>query len=319
MAEQVAYDRDLGRITMSETESGIKVKVLYTLEDIAHIDYSRDIGSPAEEPYTRGIYPEMYRARRWLDAFVVCYTTAKETNEAFKKCIAGGLTGLRFVTDTPSASGLDPDHPLAKQKYALGDINTTLIRTHNGCTVTLYHDTQSPRPYNLIFRVQGTEGIYSGTLNKIYIHNTSGSEVLVKVIPANLYDANGTIGAAITSCRFITNPAVRDATIDQLNAAGLVAPLTLIGSAPVGMAADRPLIATGGIPPEYVFFWDLDEFQGMGKFAYTNSAGSRFNGLITLEPLAKTDDNLPFLVKTYGSMIDSWEATSYVSRGLRVA
>ncbi len=154
---------------------------------------------------------------------------------------------------------------------------------------------------------------------KIYIHNTSGSEVLVKVIPANLFDVNGTIGAAITSCRFTTNPAVRDATIDQLNAAGLVAPLTLIGSAPAGMAADRPLIATGGIPPEYVFFWDLDEFQGMGKFAYTNSAGSRFNGLITLEPLAKTDDNLPFLVKTYGSMIDSWEATSYVSRGLRVA
>jgi len=154
---------------------------------------------------------------------------------------------------------------------------------------------------------------------KIYIANTSGEEVLVKVIPANLHDSDGTIGDAITSCRFTTNPAVRDATVDQLNAASLVSPLTLVGSAPAGMAADLPLTATGGIQPEYIFFWDLDEFQGMGKFAYTNSAGSRFNGLITLEPLAKTDDNLPFLVKTYGSMIDSWEATSYVSRGMRVA
>ena len=69
-----------------------------------------------------------------------------------------------------------PDHPNAKMKYALGDINTTLIRTHNGLTVTLYHDTQSPRPYDLIFRVQGTEGIYSGTLDKIYIDGRSPKE-----------------------------------------------------------------------------------------------------------------------------------------------
>ena len=68
------------------------------------------------------------------------------------------------------------DHPNAKLKYALGDINTTLIKTHNGPTVTLYHDTQSPRPYDLIFRVQGTEGIYSGTLDKIYIDGLSPKE-----------------------------------------------------------------------------------------------------------------------------------------------
>jgi hypothetical protein len=48
--------------------------------------------------------------------------------------------------------------------------------THNGITVTLYHDTQSPRPYDLIFRVQGTKGIYSGTLDKIYIEGRSPKE-----------------------------------------------------------------------------------------------------------------------------------------------
>lgn len=66
-----------------------------------------------------------------------------------------------------------PDHPNAKRSYALGDVNTTLIRTENGVTVTLYHDTQLPRPYDLILRVQGTEGIYSGTLDKIYIEDKS--------------------------------------------------------------------------------------------------------------------------------------------------
>jgi predicted dehydrogenase len=64
-------------------------------------------------------------------------------------------------------------HPNAQIKYALGDINTTLIHTENGVTVTLYHDTQSPRPYDLIFRVQGTEGIYSGTLDKFYFEDRS--------------------------------------------------------------------------------------------------------------------------------------------------
>ncbi|MCC6366362.1 MAG: Gfo/Idh/MocA family oxidoreductase [Bryobacterales bacterium] len=66
-----------------------------------------------------------------------------------------------------------PDHPSAKRAWALGDVNTTLIRTENGATITLYHDTVSPRPYDLILRVQGTQGIYSGTLDKFYFEGRS--------------------------------------------------------------------------------------------------------------------------------------------------
>jgi len=66
-----------------------------------------------------------------------------------------------------------PDHPNAKRKFAKGDINTTLIRTENGVTITLYYDTVLPRAYDLILRIQGTEGIYSGTLDKIYIEDVS--------------------------------------------------------------------------------------------------------------------------------------------------
>ncbi|MBM4024080.1 MAG: Gfo/Idh/MocA family oxidoreductase [Planctomycetes bacterium] len=53
------------------------------------------------------------------------------------------------------------------------DINTSLLRTVNGQTVTLYYDTRLPRPYDLIYRVQGTKGIYSGTLDQIYIEGRS--------------------------------------------------------------------------------------------------------------------------------------------------
>jgi predicted dehydrogenase len=66
-----------------------------------------------------------------------------------------------------------PNSPNAKREFALGDINTSLIRTANGLTITLYHDTSLPRPYDLIFRVQGTEGLYSWTLQKIYIEGRS--------------------------------------------------------------------------------------------------------------------------------------------------
>jgi hypothetical protein len=61
-------------------------------------------------------------------------------------------------------------------KYALGDVNVTMLRTHNDVSVTLYHDTSSPRPYNFGFRVQGTNGIYleqTRESEKIYIEGRS--------------------------------------------------------------------------------------------------------------------------------------------------
>src|SRR5215469_11615446 len=66
-----------------------------------------------------------------------------------------------------------PGHPNARRTYAQGDINTTMIKTHNGCAVTLYYDSHSPRPYDLAFRVQGTKGIYSKTLDSIYVEGRS--------------------------------------------------------------------------------------------------------------------------------------------------
>ncbi|MCZ2075037.1 MAG: Gfo/Idh/MocA family oxidoreductase [Bryobacterales bacterium] len=61
----------------------------------------------------------------------------------------------------------------APSGFKLGRVNTSLIQTASGMTVTLYYDIQSPRPYDLIFRVQGTQGIYSGTLEKIYVEGRS--------------------------------------------------------------------------------------------------------------------------------------------------
>ena len=86
--------------------------------------------------------------------------------------------GDRFVSlssvSTPArglkryaAAKLGPTHELARRDYAQGDINTTLLRTANGITVTLYYNILSPRPYDLIMRLQGDNGIFLWTNNSI--------------------------------------------------------------------------------------------------------------------------------------------------------
>lgn len=110
----IAYDRNFGALIRYKTQSNIPVKTVYKPEDIAHLDYEKDIGNPGAVPFTRGTYPEMYRKALWLKSFIVCYATPAETNRAFKKYIAAGQTGLRVLTDTSTLSGVDPDHPLAK-------------------------------------------------------------------------------------------------------------------------------------------------------------------------------------------------------------
>jgi hypothetical protein len=90
-----------------------------------------------------------------------------------------------FLTSTATRSlGLNhfirekfgPDHPNAKRQYALGDIVTTVIRTYKGLTITINHDTQSPRPYSNMTKIQGTRGLYNELAKSVYIENLSPQE-----------------------------------------------------------------------------------------------------------------------------------------------
>jgi glycosyl hydrolase family 109/GFO/IDH/MocA oxidoreductase family protein len=72
-----------------------------------------------------------------------------------------------------AAKKFGPDHPKARQKYALGDINVSLIHTANGKVITLYHDCSSPRPYSRIHKVQGTQGIFEKYPERVYIEGKS--------------------------------------------------------------------------------------------------------------------------------------------------
>lgn len=65
------------------------------------------------------------------------------------------------------------NHPNAKVKFKLGDIVTTVIECHNGENIVIMHDTNSPRPYSLGFRAQGTEGIWMNDGSMIYLEDSA--------------------------------------------------------------------------------------------------------------------------------------------------
>ena len=95
------------------TSSGIEVKLCYQPKDARADDPPRDLGLPGEFPYTRGIYPTMYRSRLWTMRQYAGYGTARESNERFRYLLAQGQTGLSVAFDLPTQIGLDSDHPLA--------------------------------------------------------------------------------------------------------------------------------------------------------------------------------------------------------------
>ena len=95
------------------TDSLIRVDRLYTPLDLEGMDYEEALGFPGEYPYTRGVYPTMYRGRTWTTRQYSGYATAQESNRRYKYLLEQGQRGLSVAFDLPTQMGYDSDHPLA--------------------------------------------------------------------------------------------------------------------------------------------------------------------------------------------------------------
>jgi methylmalonyl-CoA mutase, N-terminal domain len=95
------------------TISGVDVDPLYTRESVP-VDDAADLGLPGEFPFTRGVYPSMYRGRLWTMRQFAGFGTAEETNERFRYLLEHGQTGLSTAFDMPTLMGYDSDHPRAE-------------------------------------------------------------------------------------------------------------------------------------------------------------------------------------------------------------
>src|SRR5438445_7122117 len=97
--------------------SGLDIARVYSADDLKAWDPKSDLGRPGEFPYTRGVYPTMYRSKLWTMRQFAGFGTPEDTNQRFKFLLAEGQTGLSTAFDMPVLMGYDADHP-----HSLGEV-----------------------------------------------------------------------------------------------------------------------------------------------------------------------------------------------------
>ncbi len=104
--------------TVSERKAasttGLPMEAVITPEDLAGFDPGRDLGYPGEFPFTRGVYPTMYRGRLWTMRQYAGFGSAIESNRRYRYLLEKGQTGLSVAFDLPTQIGMDSDHALAQ-------------------------------------------------------------------------------------------------------------------------------------------------------------------------------------------------------------
>ncbi len=125
------YERFTGqapeRPVRFETLSGLPVQPVYTPEDLANWSYADKLGYPGEYPFTRGVYPTMYRGRLWTMRMFAGFGRPEDTNARFKYLLEQGQTGLSTAFDMPALMGYDADHPRARGEVGKEGVSVSTL------------------------------------------------------------------------------------------------------------------------------------------------------------------------------------------------
>jgi len=114
--ERWGREKKVASLPPSRTEMGRDVKPVYTPADVKNTDYLRDLGFPGQYPFTRGVYPGMYRVTPWQMRLYSGFGTAEDTNKRWKFLLASGNNGVAVALDMPTQLGLDADHEMAEDE-----------------------------------------------------------------------------------------------------------------------------------------------------------------------------------------------------------
>jgi len=112
---------------LSSTISGLENEPLYTPDNV-DVDYERDLGYPGLYPFTRGVYPSMYRGKLWTMRQFAGFGTPRDTNARFKYLLAHGMTGLSTAFDMPALMGYDADHPMSRGEVGKEGVAISSLR-----------------------------------------------------------------------------------------------------------------------------------------------------------------------------------------------
>src|SRR5919109_5247306 len=108
-----------------KTDSGIPVKRVYNKQDLSKFDLLEE--EPGKFPYTRGLYPNMYRERLWTMRQYSGFGSAEETNQRFKFLLEQGQTGLSLAFDLPTQTGRDSDNPQSEGEVGRTGVSISSI------------------------------------------------------------------------------------------------------------------------------------------------------------------------------------------------
>jgi methylmalonyl-CoA mutase, N-terminal domain len=109
-------EKEIDRAPAVKSELGVPVKVVYDPEDVADQEFFQKIGYPGEYPFTRGVYPTMYRVRPWAMRLYAGFGTAEDTNRRWKFLLKTGNQGVACAFDLPTQMGIDSNHELAEEE-----------------------------------------------------------------------------------------------------------------------------------------------------------------------------------------------------------
>jgi methylmalonyl-CoA mutase N-terminal domain/subunit len=110
-----------------ETLSGLPMERVYTPADLPGWRYAERLGAPGEYPFTRGVYPTMYRGRLWTMRMFAGFGRPEDTNQRFKFLLEQGQTGLSTAFDMPSLMGYDADHPRARGEVGREGVSVSTL------------------------------------------------------------------------------------------------------------------------------------------------------------------------------------------------
>ena len=113
MAEEIK-NRSESSSRQKASTTGLPMEVLFSPENLDGWDPERDLGYPGQFPFTRGVYPTMYRGRLWTMRQYAGFGSAAESNQRYRYLLARGQTGLSIAFDLPTQIGMDSDHSLAQ-------------------------------------------------------------------------------------------------------------------------------------------------------------------------------------------------------------
>jgi len=260
----------------------VPIEPLYTPDDLAGWDYDEKLGYPGEFPYTRGVYPSMYRGQLWTIRQFAGYGTAEETNKRYKFLLSQGQAGLSVAFDMPTLMGYDSDDPLSRGEVghcgvaidSLADMETLFdgIRL-DGITTSMTINSPAAILYAMYIAVGEKEGVSLGQLG-----GTLQNDILKEYIAQKEY-----IFPPAPSMRLVVDTIVFAAQqMPRWNAvsisgyhireAGSTAVQELAFTLADGMAYVEATIRAGldvdDFAPRLSFFFDshIDFFEEIAKF-----------------------------------------------------